>query len=87
MAYLKSTNIDGDLTLTGSFDIGGQLNLNDNSLKYQGFSVPIVIESGTSNIWTYRKWSDGVLECWGNYEYSFNANTAHTAWGGSILYN
>lgn len=86
MAYLKSTNIHGDLTLTGSFDIGGQLNLNDNSLKYQGFSVPVVIESGTSSIWTYRKWSDGVLECWGNYEYNFNASTSHTAWGG-ILYN
>lgn len=69
-------------TLTGTFDVEGQLNLNDNSLKYQGFSVPVVIESGTSNIWTYRKWSDGVLECWGNYEYNFNANTAHTAWGG-----
>lgn len=24
-----------------------------------------VIEKGTSGIWTYRKWSSGVAECWG----------------------
>ena len=25
----------------------------------------VVVEQGTSGIWTYRKWSDGVSECWG----------------------
>lgn len=24
-----------------------------------------IVESGTSGIWTYRKWSDGTAECWG----------------------
>ena len=24
-----------------------------------------VIEEGTSDIWSYRKWSDGTAECWG----------------------
>jgi hypothetical protein len=27
--------------------------------------APIVVEQGTSGIWTYRKWSDGTAECWG----------------------
>ncbi len=26
-----------------------------------------VIEVGTSDIWTYRKWNSGVAECWGIY--------------------
>ena len=24
-----------------------------------------IVEQGTSGIWTYRKWSSGVAECWG----------------------
>lgn len=28
-------------------------------------NVPIIVETGTSGIWTYRKWSDGTSECWG----------------------
>lgn len=24
-----------------------------------------IVESGTSGIWSYRKWSDGTAECWG----------------------
>lgn len=27
----------------------------------------LVVESGTSGIWRYRKWSDGTAECWGVY--------------------
>lgn len=27
--------------------------------------APIVVETGTSGNWTYRKWSDGTAECWG----------------------
>lgn len=30
-------------------------------------SVPHIIESGTSVIWSYRKWSDGTAECWGKF--------------------
>ena len=26
---------------------------------------PFIVEEGTSGIWTYRKWSDGIAECWG----------------------
>lgn len=28
-------------------------------------TVPSIVEQGTSGIWTYRKWSDGTAECWG----------------------
>ena len=26
-----------------------------------------IVEQGTSGIWTYRKWSSGIAECWGAY--------------------
>lgn len=29
--------------------------------------APIVVESGVSGIWNYRKWSDGTAECWGTW--------------------
>lgn len=28
-----------------------------------------VIEQGTSNGWTYRKWASGIAECWGEFTY------------------
>lgn len=30
-----------------------------------GVAVDLVVEEGTSGIWTYRKWSSGIAECWG----------------------
>ena len=24
-----------------------------------------IVEQGTSDIWTYRKWNSGITECWG----------------------
>lgn len=50
-----------------------------------GTVSPIIEEAGTSGIWTYRKWSDGTAECWGNYKYSFGAGEPHTKWG-SVYY-
>lgn len=26
---------------------------------------PYIVEQGTSGNWIYRKWSDGIAECWG----------------------
>ena len=69
-------------TITGDVEVTGDININDNSLKYNGNNIPFIVESGISGIWTYRKWSDGIAECWGNYNYQFNAGTAHTSWGG-----
>lgn len=39
-----------------------------------------ITETGTSGIWTYRKWSDGKVELWGKYTISNMACT--TALGG-----
>ena len=36
-----------------------------------------IVESGTSGIWKYRKWSDGTAECWGTsatISPNFNSN-------------
>lgn len=41
-----------------------------------------IIEQGTSGIWTYRKWSSGIAECWGAYTASIAVSTAATAYGG-----
>ena len=29
--------------------------------------VDYIIEQGASGMWTYRKWSSGIAECWGSY--------------------
>jgi hypothetical protein len=43
--------------------------------------VPLnyIVEEGTDGIWTYRKWSSGVAECWGVHVLE-NVETK-TAWG------
>lgn len=41
-------------------------------------STPMILETGTSGIWTYRKWSNGTAECWGMIEQSFSPGTP---WG------
>lgn len=40
--------------------------------------TPMVIEQGTSDIWTYRKWSNGTAECWGTMSNSFSS---WASWG------
>lgn len=30
-----------------------------------GIVVDYIVDQGTSSIWTYRKWSSGIAECWG----------------------
>ena len=40
--------------------------------------MPLIIEEGTSGIWRYRKWSNGVAECWGEVTRNL---TCATAWG------
>lgn len=56
-------------------------------LKYGGASLPTmadyVVEEGSSDIWTYRKWNSGLSECWGKQIFSSVATT--TAWG-SVYY-
>lgn len=45
-------------------------------------NTPIVVEQGTSGIWTYRKWSDGTSECWGRASITLsNYNTYNGFYG------
>lgn len=37
----------------------------------------IIIEQGTSGIWTYRKWSNGISECWGQLPLAQPENGAY----------
>lgn len=32
-----------------------------------GAVAAYTVETGTAGLWTYRKWSDGTAECWGNH--------------------
>ena len=43
-------------------------------------SVPMVVEQGTSGIWTYRKWSDGTAECWAHWVTGAFAGTLVNGW-------
>ncbi len=55
------------------------------SLDAQGANlVDYVVEQGTDGIWTYRKWSSGIAECWG--EYSVTISHYSTALGGYAYY-
>lgn len=60
-------NINGALTVT-------------EEIKINGYSVPTIVEQGTTaSGWTYRKWSDGVAECWTTKTFTGVAVT--NAWG------
>ena len=42
-----------------------------------------IVESGTSGIWSYRKWSDGTAECWGTYNFQLNlVDQFQNVWAG-----
>ena len=41
--------------------------------------IDVIVEQGTSGIWTYRKWSSGKAECWGTY--TAEPQLLNTAWG------
>ena len=54
-----------------------------NNLFVDGYAVKdSVIESGTSGIWTYRKYASGAAECWGGKQ--FTVSTSETI--GSLYY-
>lgn len=58
---------------------GIKLNSNQKYLV-PAYMEDYVIDYGTEGIWTYRKWSSGIAECWGTY----NGTHGHysTAFGG-----
>jgi hypothetical protein len=48
-----------------------------------GFVKDYVVEQGTSDIWTYRKWNSGIAECWGIY----TMTSACTKTWGALYYS
>ena len=43
-----------------------QIDANNKTIKINSDTVSdFIIETGTSGIWTYRKWHSGIAECWG----------------------
>ena len=56
----------------------GEITINEQPLK------SFIVESGTINGWAYRKWSNGIAECWYNKTINgFACNTALTTTPGS----
>ena len=51
-------------------------------LTLKGMSVDLVIETGSSGGWTYRKWLSGIAECW---KTKTGTVTCSIAWG-SLYY-
>lgn len=47
------------------------------TLVNSGGTADYLVEEGTSDIWTYRKWASGIAECWGTASYS----GSWAAWG------
>lgn len=78
-----------------ALDMGVQIVMNDNKITglptpaggadaasksyVDSRSEDFVIEHGTSDIWTYRKWNSGVVECWG--EKNYGSIDCTTEWG------
>lgn len=59
--------IHGGVGSVGSITLDGRTGYVD-ALSYSLSGTEIadhVVEQGTSDIWTYRKWSSGIAECWG----------------------
>lgn len=46
----------------------------------QRLGVDWIVEQGTSDIWTYRKWNSGIAECWGYWR---TTSTFPNAYGGA----
>lgn len=56
--YLTPTE---DMTTQEVDDFVSELDIGGNA----GTAVDLVVEQGTSGMWTYRKWNSGIAECWG----------------------
>ena len=51
-------------------------------LLYRLLSLPLVVEAGTQDGWSYRKWSNGIMEAWRG---GWGSTGSFTAWG-SLFY-
>ena len=61
---------------------------NEMEARVQPLYNDYIIEEGTSGIWTYRKWSSGISECWGSKPCSLSMSTLGSQYGiGGLFYN
>ena len=82
IAFGKAAEYDDQMDVNWDIHARKNLQIDGEILRSNGQAIPVIVDSGISGIWTYRKWSDGTAECWGNYEYEFSANEPHSASGG-----
>ena len=69
------------LYISNSFNINTNLFEISSLVSIGGSPISdFVVEEGTDGIWTYRKWSSGIAECWGSY--SETKSHAGTVLGG-----
>lgn len=85
IAFGKAAEYDDQMDVNWDIHARKNLQIDGEILRSNGQAIPVIVDSGISGIWTYRKWSDGTAECWGNYEYEFSANEPHSA-GGGVYY-
>lgn len=70
--------------INGSWKDWRKLIDSKNISDYVTTPADYVVEQGTSDIWTYRKWNSGIAECWGIYEMG---SACDKAWGGLYYSN
>ena len=80
--YLESTNISANPTYPVTVTPRGYEG-NKGVNFTNGIVADFVVEQGTSDIWEYRKWYSGKVECWGKWAIGMYINNA---WGTSLYY-
>ena len=65
----KNLTVEGDIYVGGCLEIADYIEAQGGLdvagyISLDGHTVPSITAQGTSNGWTYRKWTDGVAECW-----------------------
>lgn len=58
--------------------------LNLKKLLTKMLQTPRVVESGTSGVWKYRKWSDGTYDAWLSASANFSSGTL---WANGYYYH
>ena len=80
--YLESTNISANPTYPVTVTPRGYEG-NKGINFTNGIVADFVVEQGTSDIWEWRKWYSGKVECWGKWAIGMYINNA---WGTSLYY-
>jgi hypothetical protein len=70
MRFENSNGVLGYIGMMGGINGGLRRWTSNSGTSYlvldAGNTKDFVVEQGTSDIWTYRKWNSGIAECWCN---------------------